>query len=182
MLLASALQRMPANVERALHVLSGNDGNLEDGQEARRILMSANRGPGLRSHPNHATPAKPAGVRVQVKFKGEVIADTKDAVRLEEATYTAVYYIPRKDVKMERLVRAGHQTYCPFKGQAAYYSLANGPENAAWSYERPYDEMLAIKEFVAFYPDKVDSIATVGSPAARHHKPRFRLNCSLDRE
>jgi len=124
--------------------------------------MSANSGPGFKKHPNHRITAKPAGVRVQVKFKGELIADTKDAIRLEEATYTAVYYIPRKDVKMERLVRAGHQTYCPFKGQASYYSLASGPENAAWSYERPYDEMLAIKEFVAFYPDKVDSIATVG--------------------
>ncbi|HYT85278.1 MAG TPA: DUF427 domain-containing protein, partial [Burkholderiales bacterium] len=80
--------------------------------------MSANSGPGFKKHPNHRITAKPAGVRVQVKFKGELIADTKDAVRLEEATYTAVYYIPRKDVKMERLVRAGHQTYCPFKGQA----------------------------------------------------------------
>src|SRR6266581_3770052 len=91
---------------RSLHRSRGaHDGNLEDGQEARRILMSANSGPGFKKHPNHRITAKPAGVRVQVKFKGELIADTKDAVRLEEATYTAVYYIPRKDVKMERLVR-----------------------------------------------------------------------------
>ena len=124
--------------------------------------MSANSGPGFKKHPNHRIATKPAGVRVQVKLKGEVIADTRNAIVLEEATYTAVYYIPRKDVKMERLVRSSHQTYCPFKGQASYYSVKDGPENAVWSYERPYDEMLAIKEHLAFYPDKVDSIATVG--------------------
>jgi uncharacterized protein (DUF427 family) len=49
-----------------------------------------------------------------------------------------------------------HQTYCPFKGTASYYSLNNGPENAVWSYEQPYDEMSVIKERLAFYPDKVD--------------------------
>ncbi len=124
--------------------------------------MKANSGPGFKKHPNHRLTTKPAGVRVQVKFNGEVIADTRDAIQLEEATYAAVYYIPRKDVKMERLARSSHQTYCPFKGQASYYSLKEGPENAGWSYEQPYDEMLAIKEHLAFYPDKVDSIATVG--------------------
>ena len=120
--------------------------------------MSANSGPGWKKYPKHRITTKPAGVRVQIKFKGEVIADTRNAIVLEEATYTAVYYIPRKDVKMERLVRSSHQTYCPFKGQASYYSLKDGPENAVWTYEQPYDEMLAIKELLAFYPDKVDTI------------------------
>jgi hypothetical protein len=69
-----------------------------------------------------------------------------------------VYYFPRKDVKMERLVRTEHQTYCPFKGQASYYSMKDGPENAVWTYEQPYDEMLAIKEHLAFYPDKVEIV------------------------
>ena len=72
-----------------------------------------------------------------------------------------VYYIPRKDVRMERLVRTSHHSYCPFKGEASYYSLKNGPENAVWSYERPYDEMAALKDLIAFYPHKVDSIATL---------------------
>ena len=98
---------------------------------------------------------------MQIKFKGEVIADTRDAVQLEEThvghvVAPVVYYIPRKDVKMERLVRTSHETTCPFKGQASYYSLKNGPENAVWTYEKPYDEMLAIKELLAFYPDKFD--------------------------
>lgn len=129
--------------------------------------MNGNSSPGFQQYPNHRIATKPAGVRVQVKFKGEVIADTRDAIALEEPTggktvAPVVYYIPRKDVKMERLARTSHQTYCPFKGQASYYSFKDGPENAVWSYEQPYDEMLAIKEFVAFYPDKVDSIAIVG--------------------
>jgi uncharacterized protein (DUF427 family) len=66
-----------------------------------------------------------------------------------------VYYVPRKDVKMDRLVRTSHKTHCPFKGDAAYYSIAGGPENAVWSYEKPYEETMAIKELLAFYPDKV---------------------------
>ncbi len=123
--------------------------------------MSANSGPGYRQHPDHRLTTKPAGVRVQVKFKGELIADTRDAVEMKEGDYPAVYYIPRKDVKMDRLVRSGHQTYCPFKGTASYYSLKNHAENAVWTYEKPYDEMSVIKERLAFYPDKVDSITAV---------------------
>lgn len=123
-----------------------------------------NPAPGYKKYPNHRITTKPGGVRVRVTFKGEVIADTRDAIQMEEAMEGStvapiVYYIPRKDVKMERLVRASHQTYCPFKGHASYFSLVNGPEKAVWSYEQPYDEMIGIKERLAFYPDKVDSIA-----------------------
>ena len=116
-------------------------------------------GPGYKKHPEHRLTAKPAGVRVQVKFKGEVIADSGEAIRLEEGSYAPVYYFPRKDVRMERLARTSHQTYCPFKGNASYFSLKGGAENAVWSYETPYDEMLAIKDLLAFYPDKVESIS-----------------------
>jgi len=106
--------------------------------------------------PSHRIETKPAKERVRVTFEGEVIADTRDAIRMEEGTYPAVFYFPRKDVKMERLVRSSHRTHCPFKGDAAYFSVVNGPENAVWSYEQPYDEMSVIKERLAFYPDKVD--------------------------
>ena len=116
--------------------------------------MSA--GPGYAKHPEHRITTKPAGVRVQVKLKGEVIADSRDALVLQESRYPPVYYVPRKDVKMERLARTSHSTHCPFKGDASYFSLVNGPENAVWSYENPYDEVAAIREHLAFYPDKVD--------------------------
>jgi uncharacterized protein (DUF427 family) len=122
--------------------------------------MSANSGPGYKQNPGHKITTTPAGVRVQVTVKGEVIADTRDALAMKEGDYPVVYYVPRKDVKMDRLVRTDHTTYCPFKGHASYYSLANGPENAVWSYEQPYAEVSVIREHLAFYPSKVDAIAT----------------------
>ena len=100
----------------------------------------------------------PAGVRVRVKFGGELIADSRDAVVLHEGSYPPVYYLPRKDVKMERLIRTSHTTHCPHKGDATYYSLSNGrtARNAVWSYEQPIAAVAAIKELLAFYPDKVE--------------------------
>ena len=102
----------------------------------------------------------PAGVRVRVTFNGEVVADSREAIRLEEGAYPPVYYVPRKDVKMERLIRTSHTSHCPHKGDATYYSLANGriARNAVWSYEQPLAQVQAIKDHLAFYPDKVDSI------------------------
>lgn len=127
--------------------------------------MTTNSAPGNKKHPDHRIATRPAGVRVRVTFKGEVIADTREAIQMEEAMQGStaapvVYYIPRQDVRMQRLARTSHSTYCPFKGHASYFSLVDGPENAVWSYEQPYDEMIAIKDRLAFYPDKVDSIAT----------------------
>ncbi len=123
--------------------------------------MSTNSGPGYRKNPEHRIATKPAGMRVRVTFNGEVVADSREAVRMDEGSYAAVYYLPRKDVRMDRLVRTAHTTHCPYKGHASYYSLSSGgrtAENAVWSYETPYDEMGVIKELLAFYPDKVDSI------------------------
>jgi uncharacterized protein (DUF427 family) len=105
----------------------------------------------------------PSTAHVKVLLGGEVIADTREAVELHESVgegkktvAPVVYYIPRKDVKMERLARTAHSTHCPFKGDASYFSVVNGPQDAVWSYESPYDEMLAIKERLAFYPDKFE--------------------------
>jgi uncharacterized protein (DUF427 family) len=102
----------------------------------------------------------PAGVRVRITFNGEVIADSRDALRLEEGKYAPVYYVPRKDVKMERLIRTSHTSHCPHKGDATYYSISNGQtaRNAVWSYEQPIEAVAAIREHLAFYPDKVDAI------------------------
>lgn len=117
---------------------------------------TGNPAPGYKKHPEHRIETKPAGVRVRVTFKSEVIAESRDATMLEESKYPPVYYLPRKDVRMDRLARTSHSTYCPFKGKASYYSLVNGPENAVWSYEQPYDEMSVIRDQLAFYPDKVE--------------------------
>jgi len=103
-------------------------------------------------------PTPDSGIRVQVMFRGEVIADSCDALRFDDTTYQAIYYFPRQDVKMERLERSSHESFCPFKGSATHYSIKDGPEDAVWSYEHPYDRMRVIEGRIAFYPDKVDSI------------------------
>jgi uncharacterized protein (DUF427 family) len=126
---------------------------------------TGNPAPGFKKYPGHRIATRQAAERVRVTFKGEVIADTKDAVALEEAmsgstVAPVVYYIPRGDVKMDRLVRTSHRTHCPFKGDASYFSLKDGPENAVWSYEQPYDEMSAIQDRLAFYPDRVEISAS----------------------
>jgi uncharacterized protein (DUF427 family) len=96
---------------------------------------------------------------VVVKYQGEIIADTRKALRLQEATYPAVLYIPREDVKMARLTRSDHQTYCPYKGECSYFNLPGGDgkaANAVWTYEKPYESVAAIAEHLAFYTDRVE--------------------------
>jgi uncharacterized protein (DUF427 family) len=99
--------------------------------------------------------------RVVILLAGRVVADTRDALTLREASYSPVQYIPRKDVDMALLARTDHTTYCPYKGDCAYYSIPAGGErsaNAVWSYENPYAAVASIKEHLAFYPDRVDAI------------------------
>ena len=100
---------------------------------------------------------RPSPQRVRVRFNGEVIAESRSALVLEEGSYAPVYYLPRADVKMERLIRTSHTSHCPHKGDATYYSICNGQtaRNAVWSYEQPLASVAAIKERLAFYPDRV---------------------------
>jgi uncharacterized protein (DUF427 family) len=99
--------------------------------------------------------------RVVVTVAGKVIADTRNAMTLREASYPAVQYIPRRDVDMAALQRSDHTTYCPYKGDASYYNIPAGEGrslNAVWTYETPFEAVAQIKEYVAFYPDRVDEI------------------------
>jgi uncharacterized protein (DUF427 family) len=92
---------------------------------------------------------------------GRVIADTCDAVTLREASYAAVQYVPRKDVDMSALERSAHATFCPYKGDCAYYSIVIGGRrsiNAVWTYEAPYPAVSEIRGHLAFYPERVDAI------------------------
>ena len=98
---------------------------------------------------------------VRVTFAGRVIADTTQALTLKEASYKPVFYIPRADADMSLLKRTGHQTHCPYKGDASYFSIVvdgHSAENAVWSYEQPFPAMAEIKDHLAFYPDRVDAI------------------------
>jgi len=111
--------------------------------------------------PEHPITIERNPKRIVVKVAGRVIADTKGALALREASYPIVQYIPRKDVDMSLLARTDHMTYCPYKGDCSYFSItAGGPRavNAVWTYEAPYAAVAEIKDYVAFYPDRVDSI------------------------
>jgi uncharacterized protein (DUF427 family) len=93
------------------------------------------------------------------------IANSKRPLLLREASYPPVFYIPREDADMSLLRRTDHLTYCPFKGECSYYSIPGGGQksvNAVWSYEDPYPSVAEIKGYLAFYPERVDSIAISG--------------------
>jgi uncharacterized protein (DUF427 family) len=109
--------------------------------------------------PDHPITVTPAQRRWRVQFQGHVIADSADALVLQEASYPPVVYFPREDVSMEYLSRTDHATQCPYKGQAAYYTLlmdGHMVENAVWTYEEPYPAMGQIAGRLAFYPNEVE--------------------------
>jgi len=111
--------------------------------------------------PDHPIMIAENPARVVVSLGGRVIADTRAALTLREATYPPVQYVPRKDVDMSLLARTSHATYCPYKGDCTYYSIPLGGErsvNAVWTYEAPYEAVESIKGHLAFYPNRVDSI------------------------
>ena len=116
----------------------------------------------LQPGPDHPITVTPNPDRIVVKVAGQVVADTTRALTLKEASYPAVQYIPRADVDMALLQRTDNASYCPYKGDASYFSIpASGDRsvNAVWSYEHPYPAVAEIQDHVAFYPDRVDSIA-----------------------
>jgi uncharacterized protein (DUF427 family) len=113
--------------------------------------------------------------RVVVSVAGRVIADTREALTLREASFPPVHYVPRKDVDMSLLERTDHATYCPYKGDCAYYSIPLGGSrsvNSVWTYETPYPAVGEIRNHLAFYPDRVDAIEE--RPVSDSSAERFR--------
>jgi uncharacterized protein (DUF427 family) len=107
----------------------------------------------------HPITVTPNPDRLVVTLGERAIADTTAALTLQEATYPAVQYVPLADVDQSVLERTDHTTYCPYKGDASYYSLvADGEtrDNVVWSYQTPYDAVAPIAGHVAFYPNVVD--------------------------
>jgi len=122
------------------------------------------RRPVLTPGPDHPISVEPEPGRIVVKAAGRTLVDTRRALKLREANYPPVFYIPRDDVDMRLLKRTKHVTYCPYKGKCNYYSIPSAGErslNAVWTYEEPYDAVHEIKEHIAFYPDRVDSIERI---------------------
>jgi uncharacterized protein (DUF427 family) len=138
--------------------------------------------------PDHPITITSTEGRVMATVNGKRIADTREALTLKEAAYPPVQYIPRKDVDMTQLQRTAHQTYCPYKGECVYFSIPAGGQvsvNAAWSYEAPYTAVSAIREYLAFYPNRNANtlVPTIGDrrrlePHRGRDRPFRRPKCS----
>jgi uncharacterized protein (DUF427 family) len=112
----------------------------------------------------HPITVKPTGSHVTVRIGGVTVAESDDALSLAEASYPVVQYIPLADVDQNLLRRTSSHTYCPYKGEASYYSLQTpdgGTEtDLIWTYEQPYDAVAEIAGHVAFYANRAE--VTVG--------------------
>lgn len=109
----------------------------------------------------HEITLEATGRQIRVCLHGTTLADSRDTIRLNEGRLPAVYYFPRADVAMESLRRSEHRSHCPFKGDAVYWDIQVGDEivpNGVWSYEQPLDEVAAIAQHLAFYPQHVELI------------------------
>ena len=118
-------------------------------------------GPGQESVWDYPRPPRlePTPRHIQVYFNGLLLADTRRAYRVLETSHPPVYYLPPADIQMQCLIPAGGQSWCEWKGQAAYYSVVVGErraENVAWYYPNPTPSFLPIKNYVAFYPRPMD--------------------------
>jgi len=123
------------------------------------MATAGERKSGYADHPDYDVHFEPCPKRLRVVFNGETIADSLNAQYLFETRHIPVYYFPRDDVRMDLLERTDHSTFCPFKSEASYWSVRVGErmaENAVWTYEAPFPEVTEIKDYVAFYWNRMD--------------------------
>jgi uncharacterized protein (DUF427 family) len=114
--------------------------------------------------PEHPIAISPVDGKVRVTVAGRIVAESARTLRLEEKGHPPVYYLPRNDADMSLLLRTTHYTYCPYKGDCAYYSIPLGggkSEYAVWTYEKPYEAVADIQEHLAVYPSRVDAIEVI---------------------
>jgi uncharacterized protein (DUF427 family) len=114
--------------------------------------------------PDHQITIAPSADRVVVRSGETTIADSQSTLVLREMNYPPVRYIPLADVDRSLLTPSDLTTYCPYKGDASYYSIIAGQErgtDAVWFYDQPYPAVAEIKDHVAFYPDRVELTVSV---------------------
>ena len=117
--------------------------------------------PGHREHPEHKVTEKPVPGKMRAQLGADVLAESSNVIEVDEDQNPPRYYFPRGDVRMDRMTPSETRTYCPFKGEASYFSmeLGDGPlPDAAWTIESPYDEHADLKNRIAFYSEKFDGL------------------------
>ena len=110
----------------------------------------------------HFMRIKPIPGMVRVKFGDEVLAESKEALRLQEVGrdfYDPIIYFPREDVTAHFMIR-DKDSHCPLKGDAIYFDLLDEDrqliaEEVAWCYPTPFNFAKQIKDRIAFYGNKV---------------------------
>jgi uncharacterized protein (DUF427 family) len=123
--------------------------------------------------PDHPITLTPAAKRWRAKFAGHVIADSAEALIVQESTYPPVVYFPRADVEMAYMSRTDRGTHCPYKGDANYFTvLMDGQfaENAVWTYEQPFPAMEALEGRLAFYTDKIEVYEVTDAELDAHQR------------
>ena len=141
---------------------------------------ATNSAPGFAKHPHYEVTLEPCAKRLRVLFNGETIADSTGVMLLRETGILPVYYFPTGDLRQDLLEPSDHSSYCPFKGEASYWSVVvegKRAENALWGYERPYDEVAELADYRAFYWDRVDKWREEDEEVFVHARdPRVRLD------
>lgn len=113
--------------------------------------------------PDHPITIDPAKAHVRVKVGDRVVAESDAALELREASYPPVLYVPHGDLDASVFRPSATTSYCPYKGEAGYVSIDTGDRqvpDAGWTYEHPHDDVAAIAGHVAFYPDRVEIVAS----------------------
>ena len=119
-------------------------------------------GPGQESVWDYPRPPRleDSSKHIQVIFNGLTIADTHRAKRVLETSHPPVYYIPPEDIKMEYLSKTPQSSFCEWKGRAGYYTVSVGDQqvrDAGWFYPNPTPAFASVKDYVAFYPSRMEA-------------------------
>ena len=122
--------------------------------------MTESRRPVLERIPDYQVVIKPADKHIVVESNGQILAESNNALLVQETRHQDVFYLPMADINLSLLTPTDHTTYCPFKGHASYWSLDETLANFVWCYLSPYPEVEEIRSHLAFYEDKVTLIAT----------------------
>jgi uncharacterized protein (DUF427 family) len=119
----------------------------------------------------HPITIEPTAGRVVVKIAGQVVADTSSALTLDEAGYNPVQYIPIHDIDQAVLRPSDTTSYCPYKGDAGYFSVeiaGQEPlEDVVWFYEEPYASVAEIAGHAAFYADRAEVVTPTAESERR---------------